>query len=150
YATPWSMAFKMKLTIKAIDAIKPDGRDHVEWDEEVPRYGLRIKPSGVKSFVVQYRTAQGRSRKLTIGRYGLWAPEQARSEAKRLLRLVDQGADPAEAAAKEKEAITVAKLCDEYLSAAEAGLLIGRNKEPKRASTIRQDKTRINAHFRPL
>jgi integrase len=148
--TPGSIGFKMKLTIKAIDAIKPDGRDHVEWDDEVPRYGLRVKPSGVMSFVIQYRTAQGRPRKITIGRYGPWAPGQARTEAKRLLRLVDQGEDPAEAAAKEKEAITVATLCDEYLSAAEAGLIKGRNEQPKRASTIRQDKPRISAHFKPL
>jgi integrase len=144
------MDFKMKLTIKTIDAIKPDGRDHVEWDDEVPRYGLRVKPSGVKSFVVQYRTAQGRSRKLTIGRYGPWAPEQARTEAKRLLRLVDQGADPAEAAAKEKEAITVAQLCDIYISAAEAGLVAGRLGNAKKAGTISQDKTRIGAHINPL
>jgi integrase len=144
------MDFKMKLTIKTIDAIKPDGRDHVEWDDEVPRYGLRVKPSGVLSFVVQYRTAQGRSRKLTIGQYGTWTPDQARTEAKRLLRLVDQGVDPAEAAAKEREAITVAELCDEYMSAAEAGTIIGKLGQPKRASTIKEDRIRIRAHIKPL
>jgi integrase len=144
------MDFKMKLTIKAIDGIEPDGRDSVKWDDEVPRYGLRVKPSGVKSFVVQYRTPQGRARKLTIGQYGTWAPEQARTEAKRLLRLVDQGSDPAEVAAKEKAAITVAKLCDEYMGAAEAGLIIGRNEQPKRAGTIIGDKSRITAHIKPL
>jgi integrase len=140
----------MRLNIKAIEALKSNGRDVVYWDDEVPRYGLRVKPSGVKSFIVQYRTAQARARKLTIGRYGPWAPEQARVEAKRLLRLVDQGIDPAEIADKEKEAITVAKLCDEYLEAARAGVVATRSGQPKKASTLHQDAYRISVHIRPL
>jgi hypothetical protein len=36
----------MKLTIKKIDEIEPNGRDVVYWDDDVPRYGLRVKPSG--------------------------------------------------------------------------------------------------------
>ena len=140
----------MRLSIKAIDNLKPNGRDVVYWDEDVPRYGLRVKPSGVKSFIIQYRTAQGRPRKLTLGQYGVWAPEQARTEAKRLLRLVDQGADPADLAKQEKEAITIAQLCDEYMQAARAGMVATRSGKPKRASTLHQDESRISAHIKPL
>jgi integrase len=140
----------MRLSIKAIDALKPNGRDVVYWDEDVPRYGLRVKPSGVKSFIIQYRTAQGRSRKLTIGQYGTWAPEEARNKAKQLLRLVDQGTDPAEIAEKERKAITVSQLCDEYMSAACAGIIATRSGRPKKASTLHQDESRISAHIKPL
>ncbi len=140
----------MRLTIKAIDSLQANGRDVVYWDDDVPRYGLRVKPSGVKSFVVMYRTAQGRARKLTLGRYGAWAPEQARVEAKRLLRLVDQGVDPAELVQQEREAITVAQLCDAYMEAARGGMVATRTGKPKKASTLHQDESRISAHIKPL
>ena len=97
-----------------------------------------------------YRTAQGRTRKITIGRYGAWAPEQARVEAKRLLRLVDQGVDPAQLVQQEREAITVAQLCDEYMEAARAGMVATRTGQPKKASTLHQDASRISAHIKPL
>jgi integrase len=140
----------MKLTIKEIDALLRPSKDWIYFDDEVRRFGLRVKPSGVKTFIIMYRTAQGRQRRLSIGQYGTWAPELARREAKRLLQIVDQGKDPAELAAKEKEAITVSQLCDEYMTAAEAGLITTRSGDPKKASTLHQDRSRISAHIKPL
>ncbi|MGA7328399.1 MAG: integrase arm-type DNA-binding domain-containing protein [Rhodomicrobium sp.] len=140
----------MKLNIKGLDALQPNGRDVVYWDDDVTGFGIRVKPSGVKSFIVQYRTAQGRSRKFTIGQYGIWAPEQARVEAKRLLRLVDQGVDPVQTAQEQWRAITIAQLCDEYMQAAHAGMVATRSGKRKKASTLHQDESRISAHIKPL
>ena len=74
----------MKLTKKSIDAIKPDGEDRIYWDDELRGFGLRLKQSGLRSFLIQFRNRQGRSRRLTVGNYGRLTPEEARREARRL------------------------------------------------------------------
>ena len=56
----------MKLTKRAIDAAKPDGTDRVLWDDDLRGFGLRIKPSGLKSFVIQFRNRQGQSDALPL------------------------------------------------------------------------------------
>lgn len=143
----------MKLTKKTVDALTANGRDIVYWDDEVKRFGLRVRSSGAKSFIIQYRNAQGRSRKYTVGQYsgkeGTWTPDLAREEAKRLLRLADQGNDPAEAAQSERTAITVSELCDKYMEAARKGTVAPKGK-PKKASTLYVDESRISAHIKPL
>jgi hypothetical protein len=52
-------------------------------------------------------------------------PDEARREARRHLSDVERGLDPAEQLLQERNAITVADLCREYLPKAEAGLIIG-------------------------
>src|SRR5688500_1787758 len=115
----------MKLTKKSIDAIKPTPTDQLHWDDALRGLDLRTKPSELKSFLMQYRNRQGRSRRLTVGNYGRLTPDEARREARRLLSEVERGLDPVEQRLEERNVSTVSDLCAEYLEKAEAGLIIG-------------------------
>ncbi|MDZ3836833.1 MAG: site-specific integrase [Rhodospirillales bacterium] len=113
-----------KLTKRIVDAAEPDGRDWVLWDDEIKGFGLRLRASGAKVYLVQYRAGQGRrapSRRYTIGRHGSpWTPDAARREAKRVLGLVAAGADPAaerkEKRRTEQDALTVREVAERWLA----------------------------------
>src|SRR5689334_21722558 len=58
---------KAKLNKRTIDAIQPDPkRDVWVWDAELPGFGIRVKPSGVRIFLVQYRDEGRRTRRVAI------------------------------------------------------------------------------------
>ena len=105
-----------KLTKRLIDNLTSDGSDRIEWDTELRGFGVRVTPKGVKSFIIQYRNASGRSRRHTIGQFGTWTVDEARTEARALLVAVDKGNDPAEDKRLKRAAPTVADLMGRYIS----------------------------------
>jgi hypothetical protein len=59
-----------KITKRAVDAIRASGREMFLWDDETAGFGLRAKPSGAKSFIVQYgisKVAAGALRSGDVG-----------------------------------------------------------------------------------
>lgn len=79
----------MKLSKTTVDAAEPRAARYIVWDDELPGFGLRVEPSGAKSFVARYRAeGGGRSaaqRQATIGRYGTLTVVQARAAAAKIL-----------------------------------------------------------------
>lgn len=143
-----------KLTKRYVDTVKPGPKDVILWDDDLTGFGLRVKPSGTMTYVVQYRNKAGRTRKLALGKAaggkGVLAPEQARTLAKIELGRVAAGEDPSAVRGEDRKGLTVADLCDNYLTACENGIVLGKRRRPKSPLTIRSDRSRIAAHIKPL
>ena len=63
-------------------------------DRELRGFGVQVMPSGLKSFATQYRTPEGRPRRVAIGSYGLMTVEEAPTLADEKLVAVSKGLDP--------------------------------------------------------
>lgn len=105
-----------KLTKNQIDQARPGASDVFLWDASLPGFGVRIKPSGTKSFICQYRNRHGRSRRQTIGRYGVLTLDEARRIARDELASTAHGRDPRQERINQRRAITVAELAKRYLT----------------------------------
>jgi integrase len=88
-----------KLTKRTVDAASFEGTggQSFVWDSEIKGFGLRISRGGRKSYVFQYRNAQRRSRRLTLGIAARLTPDQARGLALQAAAAAERGEDPAEA-----------------------------------------------------
>ena len=82
-----------KLTKRSVDAIRANGSDAVYWDGELTGFGLRVRASGRKKYVVQTRI-RGRLRWFTIGPHGPVSVDEARARALEILALAKKGVDP--------------------------------------------------------
>jgi integrase len=140
-----------KLTKRIVDALQHGThRDVFVWDTELRGFGVRVKPSGTKTFLIQYRNAERRTRRFVIGQYGPLTVELARDLAKKKLATVVDGGDPSAERRAAREGMTVVEVCDWYLAEAEAGRLVGRNRRPIKASSVAGDRSRIEQHIKPL
>ncbi len=117
-------------------------KDTTHWDDELKGFGLRVQPGGALSWVIMYRTTEGRRlRKHTLGSARKMTPDEARKEARRKLALVDQGSDPAADKKAAHAAMSVIELCDLYTETVADQI---------KPSTLKMDKSRIECHVKPL
>ncbi|MDG5748559.1 integrase family protein [Qipengyuania sp. XHP0207] len=85
-----------RITKAAVDGANAGEKDAYLWDDRVSGFGLKITPTGSKSYVYQYRMGGRGSkvRRYTIGKHGKFTPDQARKIAEQLAAKVAQGEDP--------------------------------------------------------
>src|ERR1700731_4882361 len=124
------MANRQRIGLRQIRALQP-GR--TIWDASLPGFGARRQQSHAVSYVLFYRTKEGRQRWFTIGRHGApWTPDMARQEALRLLGKVTDGHDPVADKQAGKRAPTVSALCDLYMDEMTLGRTLTRRGTPKK------------------
>lgn len=121
-----------KLTKRFVESIKPPNEGEIlVWDSEIRGFGVRVFPTGRKTYFVQYRNQLARTRRKKIGVHGIITAEQAREEAKKLLGDVAKGEDPSNKFQRSKIKPNMEALAHEYLE------LYAKNN--KRAKSVRND-----------
>ena len=105
------------LTTRFVEALPASDREIVVWDRELPGFGLRVHPSGSKVYMVHKRSG-GKSRRVTIGRHGVWSLDAARREAGGIIASLKKGETPARPGAENGSASgpTVAELAEQYMA----------------------------------
>src|SRR3990167_992135 len=97
------MSAVQKLTKRFVESISPHEKDELlVWDGELKGFGVRIFPTGRRTYFVQYRNQFGGTRRKKIGVHGVITAEIARDEAKKLLGEVAKGEDPSKEHKKAK------------------------------------------------
>ncbi len=112
---------KTTLTKRSVEALKPGLKPWIAWDDRLTGFGVRVQPSGAKTFVVNYRAGEGGrkapNKRVTLGRFGRITPEQARRMAQETLGKVAGGSDPAGERAEARSMPTLAQAFEDYMEA---------------------------------
>jgi integrase len=108
---------KGRISKRAVDALTcPPGKDReFLWDDAIAGFGVSAFPSGKKVYVAQYRQ-NGQSRRIAIGDHGRLTPDEARSEAKKLLGVAEAGSDPIAERRRARDVRTFGAVAEEFLA----------------------------------
>jgi integrase len=105
-----------KLTKQSLARLKPRSKPYIEYDSDLPGFGVAVYPSGIKSWVCEYRPHGGgrgvAKKRVTLGKTSQLTPEQARKAAGDMLATVRLGGDPAQEKLERRASVTVGELID--------------------------------------
>ena len=88
---------KLTLTRGSVEALEPGDKPWIAWDDQLTGFGVRVHPSGTKSYIVNYRAGDGGrkapNKRVVLGHHGKVSPARARRLARQVLD--EAAADPA-------------------------------------------------------
>ena len=121
--TPGKRTAKVRLTLtkRIVEGLEPTEKSWIAWDDKLTGFGVRVQPSGTKSFIVNYRPGAGGrkapNKRIVIGRFGRISVDAARRKAQDLLGRVARGEDPADERTEARGVPTLAQAFDGYMAA---------------------------------
>lgn len=132
----------MKLTnttIKQMQYGKAGNKADLRFDDDLRGFGVRVYPSGRKSFFISYRNASGTKKRHTLGDFGSLTAKKARELAQDELGNVRKGTDPQADRQANRLQMTFDDLAERYLDHHE-----GRKK------SLKADRQRLRDHICPV
>jgi integrase len=128
----------MKITKETVAALTlPPGKaDHIEWDDSLPGFGVRLRGNS-KSYVVQYRV--GRQQRRESFDIRKMTPEDARKIARQRFAQIELGVDPAER--RQDVGLTLKPTIDRYLDG---------KRDLLRTNTYKAAERHFAVHWKPL
>lgn len=134
----------MRLTLKAVATVElpSDKSDHVEWDDDIAGFGLRLRRGGARTWIYRYRIG-AQQRSIALGNAKSVPLATARANAGQLEARVRLGEDPArdKETARIEASNTVGKLIDQYLD---------ERKDGWRPNTLREIRRHLLVYAAPL
>lgn len=110
---PDSTRTKFRVTDRQVKNLKAETKSRIHYDEKLRGFGVRVYPSGRKSFVLNYYY-KGRERRMVIGGYPEWTVLAARKQAEWFLVEIGKGRDPLEQRNNDRAAPTVQDMFERY------------------------------------
>ena len=133
---------KLSLTKRTVEALKPAAKSWIAWDDTLTGFGIRVQPTGLKSYIVNYRAGDGGrkapNKRVVLGRHGgITAASNPTSQARhmaqqRVLREAATGDGPAGGRAEAGGMPVLEQAFDDYMAV-----------NPKRTA-------RTNKHYRNI
>jgi len=143
---------RKKLTQRFVDSVEPKDKRFMIWDSEIACFGLRVMPTGVKSFIIRYRIGQGRlarERTVTLGKSTELRCEAARTKAKDFKSEARIGLDPE--AERRRDELGIPKVSDLIeMWGKEAAPFHRRTGAPRKPVRYNADIRILRAHVNPI
>jgi integrase len=134
----------VKFTEANVKSFKaPAGKaDHIEFDEAMPGFGLRVRGSGRKYYIAQYRVGK-KSGKTTLGNASKVTLADAKIHAKKVFDLVAAKVNPA--THRSKAAAKASQTFDRYIDA-----FLAHFEKEWAAKYYRDNRRALKIHFKGL
>jgi hypothetical protein len=108
-----------RISKRAMDSFGPAAKPYIVFDRDLTGFGLRVMPSGAKTWIVEYRPGAGGrkifKRRMKIDLATRMTPDEARAQAKEILARVRLGEDPAAARTTSRQTPTIAAFTNQFL-----------------------------------
>jgi integrase len=104
----------IRISKRSVEALEPQDRDVDHYDEDLKGFGVRVRPSGRKTYFVMMRH-RCVMRRFTIGSHGTVTAELARLKAKQIISDLAIDKNPTEVEDAVRNSVTVRSLGDRFI-----------------------------------
>jgi integrase len=104
----------IKISKRTVEALEPQERDVDHYDDDLKGFGVRVRPSGRKTYFVMMRH-KCVMRRFTIGSHGTVTAELARLKAKQIISDLAIDKNPTEVEDAVRNSVTVRSLGDRFI-----------------------------------
>ena len=140
-----------KITRRVVETLKPTTKPFVVYDTDTKGFGVRVMPSGVAAYIVEYRPGEGgrgvAKKRMALGRTNELTPDEARKLAVNALSAVRHGHDPLLERETRRREIKLKELIDQWEGENPPGRKTGK---PMAERTRTYTLARLRHHVVPL
>ncbi|MDE0342964.1 MAG: site-specific integrase [Deltaproteobacteria bacterium] len=105
---------RRSLSNRVVDGLPAGEKEVIYWDRDLPGFGVRVYPSGAKTYLVQRRIGRA-TKRMAVGRHGAISADEARRRGAALLTRLEAAGKGPEAEPGAGDGVTVAELAEKYL-----------------------------------